>query len=273
MQLHNFIYRLSLNAFSVQDLMAIQKYLVHYYLMHRTRLLHTHDIHYANAYLPTLSPYDFFPFLYSEIDKDEYNPTLVQMVESKLEVHSTFKLSQTPIIPWIWDKERSASCLKHIGNPKSPWKQDGNHQVEYWFPMNIGLVYGGNHSLNSGILQVTGDIIPCDVKDISNFYALVNFKKDKYEVTLGDFSQRVFVENEQAFGGILFEIGRLLKIKKFNFLIDYVKFDENIMMYKDNSLKIIDNIIRGFLDSYIELEEYITELLINFRNNRLQYEE
>lgn len=238
---------------STIDLMTIQKILVDYYLLHRTNLLLTNDIHYANAYLPSLSPHELFPFFLHRLNRDFVNPKCVYHLGTNVMFTNDFSLSSTPILPWVWNKNRALDCLKYIGTEDRPWKQDSNHDIEYWFPMNIGVVYNGNHSLNCGILKETGTVALSAIKDVTAYYDYIKYHNGCYQIQCESKMSYCCVKNEQAFGGILFEIGRLLKEKKFDFVADYITLNKNYESLKTKSILIVDTIIPGFKNSYSNL--------------------
>ena len=100
-------------------------------------------------------------------------------------------------------------CPASPEEPKNwgSWRQDWNHDIEYWLPLGIGWVKGGNHSITSGIIQGEGTIIIEEVYDISAVYQHVICDGDTFR-RQHDGSKIASVKNVE-FAGI-FEIGRLM---------------------------------------------------------------
>jgi hypothetical protein len=79
-------------------------------------------------------------------------------------------LGKDMVLPWPWRWDRY-SALSYIGNDvKNPWKEESNHSVVYFLPLEVGFVSGGNHSLASGIIQCEGTLTARDIYDLSPVY-------------------------------------------------------------------------------------------------------
>jgi hypothetical protein len=120
-------------------------------------------------------------------------------------------LNKDLVLPWSWKRGRLVSTISNIGYKRrwGEWKQDKyNHHVELWLPLGIGWVYGGNHSIASGILQGSGSLIPYRTYDISPVYDFV-YTDGKYYYRKADNTIICPVKNVEF--ASIFEIGRLMK--------------------------------------------------------------
>lgn len=87
-------------------------------------------------------------------------------------------LSTDIVLPTPWHPNRILSNIGSIGEdrPRGQFKQDySNHRVTYQYPLMIGWVTGGNHSLMQGIISGRGVIVPDEVHDISLLIDAVEF--------------------------------------------------------------------------------------------------
>lgn len=121
-------------------------------------------------------------------------------------------LSQELILPWPWESSRLVNSLLYIGEGKiqGAWQQDSNHKIEYWLPLGIGWVHGGNHSLANGILNSTGTIESYEAYDISEIYQFVecdgiNYYRKGTKIIISPVCNLQFA--------CIFEIGRLISQK------------------------------------------------------------
>lgn len=82
------------------------------------------------------------------------------------------KLGVDIILPWPWSRERMMVSLSKLrpGGKWGKWRQDRNHCVELWLPLNVGWVIGGNHSIAAGIIHARCEVIPEIAYDISDVY-------------------------------------------------------------------------------------------------------
>lgn len=127
----------------------------------------------------------------------------------KADTTRTLRLASDLVLPWPWNTSRVVSNISCIGlgRPAGAWSQDPNHQVEYWLPFGIGWVYGGNHSIMTGIVRGEGEIITDHIYDLSKIFSHVRFNGDAFiRISDGSVIQKV---TEFEFAAI-FEIGRLM---------------------------------------------------------------
>lgn len=108
-----------------------------------------------------------------------------------------------------WHRERLSQCLSAIGVPpeRKPWKYDRiNHFIEYWLPMGIGWVNGGNHSIAVGITRAEGHLPPSSTYDISPLFEHVHTDGWWYHSKVNP----KFCKVRNVEMAAIFEIGRLM---------------------------------------------------------------
>lgn len=132
-------------------------------------------------------------------------------------------LQYSSIIPWAWNKSRMLSALNTIGTKNNPWQfDDSNHNVVFIFPTCHTIVYGGNHSISSGIIKnIDYQFTINRVYDISNCYSQIKFSKNKFSYN----NHSVKVSENQIITGVIFEIGRLIFESGF-------KYNDYLIQYK-----------------------------------------
>lgn len=115
------------------------------------------------------------------------------------------------VLPWPWNRGRHLDSLVNIGKGRfwGDWKyKSDNHNVEFWLPLRIGFVNGGNHSISAGILSGGGQLKPRDVLDISPIYDHVYTDGVNY---YRKFDDSIISKTLSVEFAALFEIGRLMK--------------------------------------------------------------
>ena len=92
------------------------------------------------------------------------------------ELFPRLQLSIDIVLPTPWHPSRLISNIGSIGpgRPCGIFQQDPNHVILYHYPLMIGWVAGGNHSIVQGILQ-GGSVVPDEVYDISPIINAVTF--------------------------------------------------------------------------------------------------
>lgn len=119
------------------------------------------------------------------------------------------QLSSDLILPWPWEPYRAISAFSEIGTGciAGAWQQDPNHRIHYWYPMCIGWVIGGNHSLAAGIIKGEGAITSYKTYDVSEVYNHVRCNGENYiNMHTGEIIEKV--KNIEF--ACIFEIGRLI---------------------------------------------------------------
>lgn len=157
--------------------------------------------------LPSLLPEEVFfdPRSMLSLDGKQFEDIINELKEEK-----TISLNRDLILPWSWRTSRLVNCIAGIGEGRAneSWRQDHNHRVDLWLPMGIAWVYGGNHSISTGIIQGKGSITPEVVCDISPVYDYVhcdgvNYYRKEDGLIISQ------VKNIEI--AAIFEIGRLMK--------------------------------------------------------------
>lgn len=130
-------------------------------------------------------------------------------IRKKIENEKPLRLAVDLILPWPWNQYGAVNALCHIGTSciAGKWKQDDNHRVEYWYPMHIGWVFGGNHSLSAGIIKGEGIIETYDTYDVSEIYNYVYCDGKNFISSLDDRIIGPVLNIEFA---CIFEIGRMI---------------------------------------------------------------
>lgn len=118
-------------------------------------------------------------------------------------------LGRDLLLPWPWNKQRISNCLAKIGRGKQcgDWRAELNHRVQLLLPVGIGIVYGGNHSLATGIVNGEGMVVNAHSVDLTPLYPHVYFDGVSYRRTA---DKRVVQAAANAEMGAIFEIGRLM---------------------------------------------------------------
>lgn len=147
---------------------------------------------------------------------DEYKPItpdgrhLVDLAEEATIPNTRdLQLSSDLILPWPWEPFRAVSAFSEIGTGciAGVWQQDPNHRINYWYPMCIGWVIGGNHSLATGIIKGEGVITNYQTYDVSEVYNHVRCDGQHYiSIHTGEIIEKV--KNIEF--ACIFEIGRLI---------------------------------------------------------------
>lgn len=174
------------------------------------------------------------------------------LMTGKKNVSNTINLQSSAIIPWVWNKSRLIDCIKYIGTEENPWQlDDSNHRVKFLFPMCYTVVYGGNHSLTTGILKGSNvEFKEESYYDLSHVYKEIRYKKGFFYTPNGKFK----LSDNERITGILFEIGRMILNSGFTY-DDYItkyqnKYDpkssktfEKFALLELESSKLIDEIV------------------------------
>lgn len=92
-------------------------------------------------------------------------------------VYPRLMLSSDVVLPTSWHPSSIVLNLGRIGEGFSngPFEQTGNHLVMLSYPLGIGWVANGNHSIIQGILRGQGEIVPTEVHDMSGLISLIKF--------------------------------------------------------------------------------------------------
>jgi hypothetical protein len=141
--------------------------------------------------IESLKPKDLFfsPFIPISPSGETLHSLLIALPQQR-----TFGLNSGLILPTPWHRQSLSNCLEHIGGSRNPWRQDSlNHRVVAWEPLGIEWVYGGNHSIATGIIKGEGEVQATET----------------YNIRTAD-GAKIAPGKEVEFAAV-FEIGRLLR--------------------------------------------------------------
>jgi|GEM_PF-5193233 len=113
-------------------------------------------------------------------------------------------------IPIAWDRKRFAKRLvkNTKGHNSSFFYNHNNYKAHLFLPINIAIIYYGNHSLLAGILKKEGKIKSNYVFNMGNKYDEIKFDGTYYrEIQTNEILYKV--KNFEL--GAIFEIGRILE--------------------------------------------------------------
>jgi len=129
-------------------------------------------------------------------------------------IYPTLNLASDITLPTSWHPESIVLNLGKIGEgkPNGAFQQSSNHSVMLSYPLGIGWVENGNHSIIQGILRGEGQVIPTEVHDLSKLIELIKFDGVNWKSTV---SEKNLGEPRYVEFGWVWEIGRLiLKIEE-----------------------------------------------------------
>lgn len=149
--------------------------------------------HHASSFMETSSELGFKGNIPAELDGELISDKSLRgwlwskdcFIRDKSK-YPVLSLSRDIIFPTPWEPMRIINNLGTIGNnrPRGKFKQDPNHLVLYLYPLMIGFVGGGNHSLLVGILEGEGEVIPEEYYDISCLLPSVKFDGTNWVSTI-----------------------------------------------------------------------------------------
>lgn len=119
-------------------------------------------------------------------------------------------LDNDMVIPIAWDRKRFVKRLvkNTKGYNSSFFYNHNNYKSHLFLPINISIIYYGNHSLLAGILKKEGKIKSSYVFDMSTKYNEIKFDGTYYrEIKTNEILYKV--KNFEL--GAIFEIGRMLE--------------------------------------------------------------
>ncbi len=130
------------------------------------------------------------------------------LVEDK-SLYPSLNLASSVTLPTSWSPASIVANLGRIGEglPGGPFQQSSNHSVMLSYPLDIGWVANGNHSLIQAILRGQGHVIPTEVHDLSLLIELVKFDGREWRSILTE--DVLGVPAYPEFGWV-WEIGRLI---------------------------------------------------------------
>lgn len=139
------------------------------------------------------------------------NTFIAHLVENQIDKHRlpSAKLGRDIVLPTGWHPSSIVNSLGMIGHGRraGAWEADSNHQLHYWYPMNVFWVGGGNHSITVGIALAEGTVSACEGYDLSSLYPFVKFNGICWVDS--ESGEKIGVPRYKEFG-YLFEIGRMI---------------------------------------------------------------
>lgn len=86
-------------------------------------------------------------------------------------------LASDIVLPTGWHPSSLTNTLGMIGEglPAGVFKQSTNHRVSYMYPLGVGWVAGGNHSIAQAVIRGEGRLTPTEFIDVSPVIALVRY--------------------------------------------------------------------------------------------------
>lgn len=92
-------------------------------------------------------------------------------------VYPELRLSSDIVLPTSWHPTSIVQNLGRIGKGLSngEFKQSTNHSVMYSYPLGIGWVANGNHSIIQAVLRGEGTVVPTEIHDMTDLLDLIMF--------------------------------------------------------------------------------------------------
>jgi hypothetical protein len=141
---------------------------------------------------------------------NNYAWELYSLITKVKDYNRPLELKRDLILPWPWNKDRIRDTLSFIGEGRKAgkWKEDRlNHSIDFWLPMGIGWVRGGNHSIANGIVNGEGKIYNYNAYDMSKMYKYI-YCDGEYFYKKKDNSKLFPVQSIEF--ACIFEIGRIM---------------------------------------------------------------
>lgn len=121
-------------------------------------------------------------------------------------------LSKDIVLARPWNMERFERSIYNIGEnrPLGEFKYDeSNHHICLWEPIGIATVWGGNHSLTSGILKCDGSLPYKHILKMSKIYESIYCDGEYYYKVDSKKKIKLCKVNNLEFA-IIFAMGRIL---------------------------------------------------------------
>lgn len=126
----------------------------------------------------------------------------------------TANLASDIVLPTPWSQSSMVNMLGFLGQHRGlrPFKEEDNHRLSWWYPLNIFWVQNGNHSIMQGILVGEGLITPVSGYDLTPLYNEVRFDGKFWVDRTGE---QIGCPRYPELGYV-YEIGRLILSKKYS---------------------------------------------------------
>lgn len=125
------------------------------------------------------------------------------------EKYPRLNLASDIVLPTSWHSSSIVLNLGQIGPglANGSFKQSTNHSVMLSYPLGIGWVANGNHSIIQAVIRGEGVIIPAEVHDLCGLIKLVRFDGRVWKSIIS--GVELGVPRYPEFGWV-WEIGRLI---------------------------------------------------------------
>lgn len=129
------------------------------------------------------------------------------LIEDKI---VSLDLSTDIVLPNPWHPQRITQNLGTIGSryPKGIFKQTSNHFVSYCWPLLVGVVGGGNHSIAQAIIRGEGELVSEEFIDLSPLVEAVGFDGVSWRDLKS--GEEIAAPSRRSELGWAWEVGRIL---------------------------------------------------------------
>jgi hypothetical protein len=159
----------------------------------------------------------FFDLAYYLLDKNLETSSTTDYLDKDVNKDISVSLKDDLVIPVAWNRDRFINAFTEIGtNYGNPFKYYSiNHMSKLLLPIGVTIVYNGNYSTLSGVLQKEGSIQPTEIIDLSSRYNNIDFDGTYYRESK---TKRIVQKVKHFEMGAIYEIGRLIKNTNICFL-------------------------------------------------------
>lgn len=150
-----------------------------------------------------------------EVDKPHYENNGYLLKETG---EIVFPINALPILlnPWNGKRVLSNMSIINVENPFDAINYSYNIENTYYYPMNIIICSGGNHSQFSARFKNESETVVEKSLDFSNLYDYIYFDGDIYRHKENDKEISIFGDRELIFySGVIFELGRIILENKY----------------------------------------------------------
>lgn len=164
-----------------------------------------------------------------EIDKHYFGAESFLALNDPNNIKINYNFLNHPILLGPWNSSRIIKNLININQNNILSADKGQYNIynDYYFPMDLILCCGGNHSQLSAILEGNGESVITTIFDIRPLYKKIKFDGNDFvllennKVIPVTKSKRENILEAKYLLGIYFEIGRLL-INHKEYFPDYI---------------------------------------------------
>ncbi|WP_372239632.1 DUF6710 family protein [Pseudomonas sp. 8Z] len=123
-----------------------------------------------------------FSGLSQKLDSDVVSYINSHCLVSCVAGKETLNLASDVVLPTAWHPTSLVAKLGAIGLglPEGEFEQSTNHRVCYMYPLGIGWVGGGNHSISQGIVRGEVTLAPTEYLDITPVLHALRYDGDRW---------------------------------------------------------------------------------------------